>query len=143
MPKLYHYGYTHYKYGNITFMISRALDRNNDIYFTNGRSAFVNDADEVAQHQATRLRFYLGEWFLDTNAGTPWFQSIFVKPFNQQLTESIIKDRILQTPGTEELTEFSAEYFPSKSGENPARSFSVKYSCRSIYGEISEQEINV
>jgi len=72
----------------------------------NGSLAVVTDNAAIAQHVKQRLMFYRGEWFLDTLAGTPWFQNVFVRPHNQMVIESVIKRQILDTPGIAELTGF-------------------------------------
>lgn len=68
--------------------------------------AVVEDNAAIAQHVKQRLHFYRGEWFLDTLAGTPWFQDVFVRPHNQVVIESVIKREILDTPGIAGLTAF-------------------------------------
>lgn len=91
-------------------MIGRALNSQGDIYFEGARSAFVSDSLEAAQHISTRLKFFLGEWFLDETAGTPWYQSIFVKPADLAQIEINIKNRILQTDGVTDLVTFNMRY---------------------------------
>lgn len=110
-------------------MISRALNSDGDIYFQGARSAFVSDSAEVAQHVSTRLKFFLGEWFLDENAGTPWYQSIFVKPADLAQIEINIKNRILQTGGVTDLVTFNMRYSP--------RELVVDFTYTDEYGGIS------
>jgi hypothetical protein len=116
-------------------MLGLALNDNNDIFSRNGRIAIVENIDEVAQHIKTRLLLFLGEWFLDVEAGTPWFQEVFVKPVDISEVEAILKNRILQTPGVNELTKFNFTY------ESPTRIFSVTFSCTTIFGDLENQEI--
>jgi hypothetical protein len=54
----------------------RKLDQNGDPLFGNGAANFVSDIDAVAQAIGTRLRLLQGEWWENTNAGTPLFQSM-------------------------------------------------------------------
>lgn len=115
-------------------MISRALDSNNDLVVKNGRLAVVSDGAEVVQHVRTRILFYLGEWFANTNAGTPWFQQIFVKPVNLNDIESIIKTRIALTPGVLVLTAFAMDL------DKQNRILKITYAAETIYGEINSEE---
>jgi hypothetical protein len=73
---------------------------------SSGSLVMATDNEAIGQHVKQRLLFYRGEWFLDTLAGTPWFQNVFVRPHNQMVIESVIKREILDTPGIAELTSF-------------------------------------
>ena len=119
-------------------MIGRALDSNNDIIVSKGSFATVEEAAETVQHVRTRLQFYLSEWFLNQNSGVPYFEKIFTKPANLNNVESIIKTKILQTPGVEALLEFSMEY----SGASE-RKLSISFSADTIYGTINSEEVTI
>ncbi len=115
--------------------VSRALNSDNDIFVSNGRIAIVTDGQQVVQSVRTRLQFYLGEWFLDLNAGTPWYQEIFVKPINLGNIESILKTRIINTPELSTITEFSMEL------EDPtSRILKVSFSAETEFGSINTEE---
>jgi hypothetical protein len=88
--------------------IGLALDPETHDFFVgdDGSLAIVEDAEAVGQLAKQRLMTYLGEWFLDTQVGVPWFQEVFVRPFNELVTESHIKRTILNTRGVEELVAF-------------------------------------
>ena len=45
------------------------LDKNLDWRFGKGRAAYKRNADAIAQNILTRLRSFLGDWYLDTEAG--------------------------------------------------------------------------
>lgn len=119
-------------------MIGRALDSNNDLIVSGGRLAVVTDGAEVVQHVRSRLLFYLGEWFLDTEAGVPYFQKIFTKPANIALVESILKIVILRTPGVLKLTEFSSGY-----DGGSVRKLTVTFGAETIYGVIDTTEVTI
>lgn len=119
-------------------MIGRALDSNNDLITEKGQLKLVRDGAEVVQHVRTRLQFYAEEWFLDLNAGTPYFQEIFVKPANLANIESILKSIILNTPGVGILTEFSMDY----EGES-VRKLTVSFSAETTFGVIINEEVTI
>lgn len=119
-------------------MISRALDRNNDLIISGGRIAVVTDGAEVVQHVRTRLQFYMEEWFLDLSAGVPYFQSVFVKPVNLANIESIFKTKILQTPGVRKLLEFNMTYDGGSS-----RKLTVSFSAETTFGLIDKEEVSI
>lgn len=118
--------------------IGRALDSNNDLIAKDGRLHVVEEGAEVVQHVRTRLLFYMEEWFLNTDAGTPWFQSIFVKPANLANIESILKTRILETDGVLKLNNFAMNYEGLS-----VRRLTVSFSADTIYGVIDKGEVTI
>ena len=119
-------------------MIGKALDSNNDIIVSDGKFKTVEDGAEVVQHVRTRLQFYMEEWFLDIKAGTPYFQQIFTKPANLANIESILKTRILGTPGVEKLINFSLDYEGAS-----VRRLSVSFSAETTYGSIDNEKVSI
>lgn len=119
-------------------MIGRALDSNNDLIVSQGRLKIVEDGAEAVQHVRSRLLFYLEEWFLDLDAGTPYFQQIFVKPANLANIESIIKTRILNTPEILKLIDFSMDYEGGSS-----RKLSISFSAETTYGIIDNEKVTI
>lgn len=119
-------------------MIGRALDSNNDLVVSGGRLAVVEDGAEAVQHVRSRLQFYLEEWFLDLNAGTPYFQNIFTKPANLANIESIFKSRILNTPEVLTLIEFSMDYEGGSS-----RKLTVNFTAETTYGTIDNEKVTI
>jgi len=119
-------------------MIGRALDSNNDLIVEGGQLKLVEDGAEVVQHVRSRLLFYQEEWFLDLQAGTPYFQQIFVKPSNLANIESIFKTRILETPGVESLTEFEMDY-----DGGSVRKLTVSFSAQTTFGSIDNEKVTI
>jgi len=119
-------------------MIGRGLDSNNDLVIAGSNFAIVEDGAETVQHVRTRLLFYFGEWFLDTFAGTPYFEQIFTKPANLANIESILKTRILNTPGVIRLIEFSLEY----TGQSQRR-LVVDFSAETEFGLIEQEKVTI
>jgi hypothetical protein len=116
-------------------LISRALNSHNDIFIKDGRFAVTDEAAEVLQHVRTRLLFYLEEWFLDLNSGTPWFQNIFTRPLDLAEAESIIKSRILNTPGVLKLTSFVFNF------DSNTRQGDIVFSAETTYGTIDSEKV--
>lgn len=80
-----------------------------DIYVAKNTLTFINGGDEVVQLLRQRLKTFLGEWFLDTRMGVPYFQEIFKKNPSPIAVEAAFKNVILATPGVLELSEFSLD----------------------------------
>lgn len=61
------------------------------------------------QAVSIRLKFFLGEWFLDLTAGIPYYQRIFKKQQNAKAQiDAIFKDAILGTPTVNSLKQFNS-----------------------------------
>lgn len=119
-------------------MIDIALDPiTNDLVFEEFDFDLLDDTRQIMQNLAIRLRFFLGEWFLDITQGLPYYQVFFTKAPNLIQIESILKNEILTTRGILELISFSAEFNSKK------RIFSVKFSARSISGEELQKELEL
>lgn len=71
---------------------------------------FTSEQDEIAQTIRTRLKLFLGEYFRDITDGVPWFQSILIKTGTLTSKDAIIKQRIIQTEGVNNIAEFTSDY---------------------------------
>lgn len=78
----------------------------------------------VAQQLMVRLNFYRGEWFMDTDEGTPWFQFILIKGPTDRNIRNMFTQVIMGTPGVDELTQFGYSIDKSQ------RVLSVTFTCR-------------
>lgn len=117
-------------------MISFSMDDSNDMIIQNGKFSLAVRDKEIGIHIRTRLMFYLSEWFLDTSAGVPYFQTIFQKPINLANTESILKQKILETKGVNSLINFSMDF----SKEN--RTMKIDFLADTDYGQVA-QEVSI
>jgi hypothetical protein len=88
-------------------MTVRRLDADGDLAVGKNNFLYGYGAEEVAQNVRTRLKFFLGEWFLDTADGMDWFGSVLGKGSALVSRESVIRRRILLTPGCSGMTAFS------------------------------------
>jgi hypothetical protein len=86
------------------------LDDNGDILVTNDALTLVDGDAAIRQHLTIRLRFFLGEWFLDSRLGVPYFGSVLVKNPNLVLVRGIMRQAILSTPGVASLERFDFTY---------------------------------
>lgn len=111
-------------------MLVRRLDQNHDMMFGYGLQNFATEQEACMQNVKTRLYILRGEWFLDTDAGVPYLQSIMgIKPPDFPLTESIIKQRILQTTDVVALANFELLF------DRNTREANVRSDIITIYGQ--------
>lgn len=89
------------------------LDTTGDIDLTTGDLVLLDGPDAIAQHLRIRLRFFLGEWYLDQRVGMPYFQTILVKGARLNIVRAIFRKAILATPGVEGLRSLDLDYAPA------------------------------
>lgn len=119
-------------------MIDFALEQKTpDLIFTNFDFQLYDDTNQIMQNLGIRLRFILGEWFLDITQGIPYYEEVFIKAPNQIQIESIIMREIVTTRGILEIISFESDFDTRK------RIYSVKFSARSISGETLLQEFEL
>ena len=114
-------------------MFDLQLDSGGDIAVTTFDLSLTGSADQVAQRLRTRLRLFLGEWFLDLDAGVPWFDEILGKHLDLRRTEAILRHEILSTPEVLDIIDFSVEYDPK------ARALTVSFKVNTAFGTASFQ----
>lgn len=113
--------------------IRRNLDASGDIKVDD----FVIDKDVILLAVKSRLQFFKGEWFLNTEDGTPWLQDIFVKPVRSRLVEGILKRRILETPGIESLNSFNLVF------DGTTRKLTVDFEAIDQYSNSVTAEVSI
>lgn len=59
----------------------------------------IGGQKRIAQQIKVHLLTFLGEWFLDTTFGVPYFESILIKSPRRAQVESIIRAKIKSVPG--------------------------------------------
>ena len=95
--------------------------------FTIGQPWLVNVPAAVEQSISTRLKLWLGEWFLDTSDGTPYPTEILGERYNKT-PDAAIKRRILGTPGVTQILSYSSSFSGSAT-----RNLTVNVTVQSLY----------
>jgi hypothetical protein len=92
----------------------RRLDASHDPIWGHGFRDIATTSEATQQRLRCRLLVIQGEWFLDTDAGVPWWQPpgsdvkpIMGGPRDLQYAESVLKKIILETDGVATLDRFS------------------------------------
>jgi hypothetical protein len=70
-----------------------------DLNTDTGLAERITGADYARQKIRQRLLFIMGEWFLDTRKGMPWFEEILIKNPDLSLVQARVRDCILGVPG--------------------------------------------
>lgn len=78
------------------------LDKSGDLELDEqGRAVLVGGAEQIAQQVRLTLLIFLGEWFLDSTFGMPYFESILGKNRNVFEIEAIVRQRVRAVPGVQ------------------------------------------
>jgi hypothetical protein len=89
----------------------------NDVHFSSLQ--IVKGDDAIAQKLRQRLRFWLGEWFLDTRLGIPYLKSqggivLGVKGPNIPAIEAVFRQAILSVPQIFKIQSLALTYDAKK-----------------------------
>lgn len=96
-----------------------------DVIFINGECPVTQlQADVVAQRLRITLSTFLGEWFLNTDVGVPYFQQVFGKIRRKSTIDLIFQQIISDDPGVIEILSFQSTLEPD------ARGYSLTFSVR-------------
>ena len=102
-----------------------------DMVFVNGGCPVtVAQQDIVAQRLKITLMTFLGEWFLDTELGIPYFQQILTKVRNKATVDSIFQQAILNDPGVLEMVAYESTL------DSANRGFNLDFAVRVADGSI-------
>lgn len=104
------------------------VDAGGDYTFGRGiANYYVNDPLGVAQTVETALRLFVGDFFLDREAGTPWRTKVLGK-YTGAVRDIAIRTRILQVAGVKAITAYSSSL------NRDTREFGVRATISTIYG---------
>ena len=114
-------------------MIDLRMTPDGDLDFEGFDLPTVTDGEQVAQRLRIKLRTFLGEVRLNTQAGVPWFEEILgVVPADLNRIEAILREQILNTPEVQSIEAFEVDY------DGAARLYTMSYRAVSDYGPIAD-----
>lgn len=64
-----------------------------------GNMQTVTGREAIAQHVKIRLRFFRGEWALDTREGTPYWEQILIRGATETAVREVFRRVVAETPG--------------------------------------------
>jgi hypothetical protein len=111
-----------------------------DIVFVNGVTPITADVgDSLKQRLKIKLLTFKGEWFLDTNYGTPYFQQIFGKGRSKGSVDLIFRELIDGDADVKNILKF-------KSSLSADRGYTLSFTVSSKSGgtaEIQNLEVGI
>lgn len=106
----------------------RKLSPDNDYTFGGGQLNFYRDEPAaVGQAALTRLLLWLGEWYLNTDDGTPYMLGVLGK-HSQTSADATIQNQVLGTQGLVDITNYNSVIEPN------SRGYSATMDIDTIYG---------
>lgn len=103
--------------------------------FGAGRIDFLRDSPEaVAQAVMTRLKLWSGEWFLDTEEGTPYQVGALGKNTSASI-DPMIRDRVIETQGVTGIVAYDRTFDPDE------RKNYVNLTINTLYGVTAIQGV--
>lgn len=111
-------------------MLDIALNSDHDLDVKGIDLWLVDGAEQVRQQLLIKLKLWVGEWFLDTEFGTPYLQSILGKQLTLSGAVAAIKKSILEVEGVLTIQEFTYDFSSS------ARKLTVDFSVNTAFGVV-------
>lgn len=107
----------------------------NDLVIKNNDLILIDNAERVAQQVLITLRFWLGEWFLDTREGVPYLEYILVKNPNMSHIKQILTEKIKSVDGVNSIVSLDFDF------RRITRELYVDFEVDTDYGLITERAV--
>lgn len=116
--------------GIISAMLDIALSSNHDLDTSSLDLKLVDKAEQVRQQLLIKLKLWRGEWFLDTEFGTPYLQQILGKQLTLSGALAALRKSILEVEGVRQILSFSYKF------NNSTRKLEVEFAADTPYGIV-------
>lgn len=90
--------------------------------------AIVTDLEQLRQRIQQHLRFFRGEWFLDTTEGVPYLTDLLGDRLDTSLVESVLYSQILEVDGVVSVSNISVV--------EVRRTYRFTADVQTIYGDM-------
>ena len=114
----------------IAAMLDIALSSNHDLDTSSLDLKLVDKAEQVRQQLLIKLKLWQGEWFLDTEFGTPYLQQILGKQLTLSGALAALRKSILEVEGVRQILSFSYKF------NNSTRKLEVEFTAETPYGIV-------
>lgn len=124
-------GFSDPAYDSGGVLVDSTLPIKNDLTLTDYDLVLVDEIEALRQLLQIKLQFFLGEWYLDTSKGVPFYTDILLPNPELNKIQAIIKAAISESEGVKDFLVFDATF------DRAARRLNVSFTVDTIYGEIS------
>jgi len=113
-------------------LIDIALDKiTHDLVLVDNDLVMLDGAERVRQNLAIKLKLWSGEWFLDTEFGTPYLTEILGKQISLAGAVAALKKSISDVDGVQSITRFEFDFNRS------SRNLDVNFDVQTPYGNLN------
>ena len=102
---------------------------------TTGDIQLVDGAGRVAQQIKVTLLLFLGEWFLDTSFGVPYFEDILVKNPRWGTVSAVLRARISNVPNVSRIRRLTLDF------SRVTRSLAITFEAETPFGIVGPHNI--
>jgi hypothetical protein len=106
-----------------------------DLIFVDGDLMLIDNAERIAQQVKIKLKSFLGEWFLDTIYGVPYWEDILVKNPSLGHIRNILRQQILDVDDVAAVTSLSLTL------NSQSRTLTVDFVAETTYGLVTDREV--
>lgn len=114
-------------------MLDLLLTSDHDLDTSAADLPLVAGAEQVRQQLLIKLKLWTGEWFLDTEFGTPYLQQILGKQLTLSGAIVALRKSIMEVEGVRRIIAFAYRF------DNATRELTVVFSADTPYGIIEVQ----
>lgn len=107
----------------------------NDLILQDRDLMVIDNAERVAQQIVIQLRFWYGEWFLDTSDGVPYLERVLVKNPNLNHIRQIFREAIEKVPDVKKVNYVDLDF------DEVQRGLMVSYQVLTDFGLITKKEV--
>lgn len=108
-----------------------------DLSITAGRTSFTSGLTAAVQGARARMGLIRGEWFLNIDAGVPYFErdnvataaALLGQPYDALKVRAAMRAAILSTPAISEIILLNVEQDPT------TRTVTVTWQARTLFGD--------
>lgn len=116
--------------GIVSAMSDIALLSNHDLDTSSLDLKLVDKAEQVRQQLLIKLKLWQGEWFLDTEFGTPYLQKILGKQLTLSGALAALRKSILEVEGVRQILSFSYKFITA------TRKLEVEFTADTPHGIV-------
>lgn len=111
------------------------LTNTDDLDVSSGNLQIIGGADSIPQELRLRLKFFKGEWFLDREAGIPYFQDVLVKQPDPNVLQGVFRKALLECPGVLAVNELTL------TRDSTTRALNLSFRVSTDAGELAVTQV--
>jgi hypothetical protein len=117
--------------------VDLALTVDGDLALDGPDLGLVSGAEGVAQGIRIAVQLSRGEWFLDLDAGVPYFEELLGRPFDAAAAARAFRSSIARVPGVAEILAVDVEF------SGATRELVVRWRVRAEFGDTIDDSLAV